>query len=259
MNGAFERYAVYWMPVAGDSLARFGAHWTGWCAERGEFRPRFESASLGFDPGGITPQIRRHGFHGIIRAPFALRPGASIFALEQALETFAEESVRLQLPALRLGVVGGRVSLVPRDPSRAAAELISGVAQATARLTGGDAVPVSPKSSGHGARSDRVVQLPAADLHRFHAPLTDPLPVGVAFDVAERLCPLLDPILAEPRLLDSIALVGDPGGDRPFRLLQRYELRLHPARRATRVLPCRGPHFLEREIEQAMPERERVV
>lgn len=259
MFGVFERYAVCWVPASSDPLARFGAHWTGWCADRGEYRPRFDGGSLGFDPAGITTRIRRHGFHGIIRAPFALRPGASIFALERALEGIAEESVRLRLPGLRLGVVGGRVSLIPRDPVRAVSELISGVAQATARLTRGEAVRAPPESSRRGARNDHVVQLVAADPHRFHAPLTDPLPLGVAFDVAERLRPVLDPILAEPRLLDAIALVGDPGGDRPFRLLQRYELRLHPARRATRVLPCRGPHVLECEIDQVFPGRGQMV
>ncbi len=259
MSGGFERYGVYWVPASSDALARFGARWTGWCAEQGEFRPRFAGSDWGFDLESITRQIRRHGLHGVIRAPFALRQGASVFALEHALGTIAEVGVGFPLPALRLAVVGGRVALAPGAANHAVASLVSDVAKATARLAASETDSRPPPAWCARERRGQVVQLPVADVHRFHVPLTDPLPLDVAFEIMERVRHVLEPMLTQPRFFGEIALVGDPGCDRPLRLLQRYELRLRPIRPATRVLPCRGPHILAREFDQAVHELEMVI
>ena len=45
-------------------------------------------------------------------------------------------------------------------------------------------------------------------------------------------------------MLDDIALMGDPGQDRPLRVLQRYDLCDTPQRRTSSALPCHGPHVL---------------
>jgi len=255
MFDEFERYAVYWVPKRPDSLARFGASWTGWCAERGEFRPRGAATGLAVDLAGEPQNIWRHGFHGVIRAPFRLRPGQSRFAIETAMESLAHECVGFPLPTLQLSVLDGQVALVPHETSVALAALLSRTSVAFGRMAAEAIVP-APVAT---ARSGQIVQLPAATAHRFHAPLTDPLAVDAAFEVMERLRPALEPILGEPRQLDEIALMGDPGEGRPLRVLQSYELRQTPPRRATIALPCQGPQMLAPLFDQTMIERDVAI
>jgi hypothetical protein len=210
------------------------------------------------DASSIARETCRHGFHGVIRAPFRLLPERSQFALEHALEMISEQCVGFALPKLRLAVVGGRVALVPRETSAALGALVASTAAAIASLAEGPAVVEPPAPCTRDGRG-QVVQLPAAEAHRFHAPLTDPLPLAAAFEVVERLRPALEPSLDEPRWLSELALMGDPGEGRPLRLLLRYELRQTPVRRATVALPCQGPHMLAPLFDQTMVERDIAI
>jgi len=258
MSDEYESYAVYWVPRRPDSLARFGTSWTGWCAERGEFRPREPGSLMGEDARAIAHETCRHGFHGVIRAPFRLLPERSQFTLEHALELLSEQCLGFALPRMRLAVVGGRVALVPREGSTALGALVASTAAAVANLAEGAVMAEPPVPCTRNGRG-QVVQLPAAEAHRFHAPLTDPMPLAAAFEVVERLRPVLEPSLDEPRRLTELALMGDPGEGRPLRLLQRYELRETPVRRATVALPCQGPHILAPLFDQTMVERDIAI
>jgi hypothetical protein len=95
-----------------------------------------------------------------------------------------------------------------------------------------------------GEDVESLVQLPAAEAHRFHMPLTDQLGLETAFEVMEELRPMLEPLLDQPRRLHEVALMGDPGEGRPLRVLQRYDLRDTPVRHGANPLPCHGPHVL---------------
>ena len=261
MSDEFERYAVYWVPKRADALARFGASWTGWCAERGEPRARGEFRGVTVNIPAITRRIWRHGLHAVIKAPFHLGAGRSRFSIEHTLWGLIEESVSLRLPRLRLAVVGGRVALVPRQNCSALDDLVARIGDAMAPLdmaapSNGFAVASAPAPDGTrgitGGDIASLVQIPAADAHRFHMPLTDRLGLEVAFEVMEELRPLLAPMLDEPRRLDDVALMGDPGAGRPLRVLERYDLRATPLRRASSALPCHGPHVLAPRLSDPM-------
>jgi len=240
MPGEFEKYAVYWVPKNPDALAKFGVSWTGWCAERGEHRPRDAFRSIDLDVPAITRQVWRHGFHGVIQAPFRLQAGSGRFALEHALGRVIEESVAFQMPDLCLAVVGGSVAaLVPHQSCAALTALVDRVGEAMTPL---DAAP-APNGIVTGD-VDSLVQLPAADAHRFHMPLTDQLPLELAFQAMEALKPLLEPLMGKPRHLHDVALMGDPGEGRPLRVLQRYILRDTPRQLGANPMPCQGPHML---------------
>ena len=252
MSGEFEKYAVYWVPRSADALARFGVSWTGWCAEQGEHRPRGAFPGVAVDVPAITRQVWRHGFHAVVQAPFRLQGGRGRFAVEHALEQVIEESVAFRLPRLRLAVIGGSVAaLVPHRSCAALGALVTRVGEAMAPLgatpTDGFAEARAPAPVPNDIvveDVDSLVQLPAADAHRFHMPLTDRLGLETAFEVMKELRPLLEPMLDETRRLHDVALMGDPGEGRPLRVLQRYELRATPQRRGTNPLPCQGPHLL---------------
>lgn len=254
MSGEFERYALYWVPRRNDALAQFGVSWTGWCAEKGEPRPRGKFHGVSVNIPAITRKVRCHGLHGVLKAPFRLAVGRSRFSLEHVLGQLAEDNVSLRLPRLHLAVVEGYVALAPgkncgdlvglitrigdaADPLDEAAPA-NGFSEAPATVTNGAV------AGDNGGDAETLVQLPAADAHRFHIPLTDPIGLETAFKVMEELEPVLEPILDDQRWLNDIALIGDPGYGRSLRVLERYDLRNPWHWLTSDALPTRGRHVL---------------
>ena len=243
MWGDFVRYAVYWVPKRPDPLARFGYAWTGWCAEQGEHGPRDDFAGNGLNIRAITRELCGHGIHGVVRSAFRLRSGRSRFSLERALDEIMEDCVAFQLPRLELAVSHRRVALVPTQGSTALDSFLDRIGTALAPLAGSGAS--TPLKVVNGVNGHAVAGPSGHGAHRFHVPLTDALPEERALEVAGMLKPLVEPILAHPRMIKDIALMGDPGGGRPLRVLQRYDLLDWPRRRgAARALPCFGPRVL---------------
>ena len=239
MLNDFDRYAIYWQPPVTDSLARFGCDWTGWCAESGDPHSlRVPGARV------VNREIAHLGLHGTVCGPFRLRDGSSRWALEDVLRGVAEDHAAVDLPGLELAVVEGQVVLVaPPSDTRSAKALSGIIAEVEAAVA-----PVreaEPRSArARAAAAGTVRQLPAAGAQKFRIPLTDKLDVTAAFEVMERLRPFIDPILDQERRVSDLALMGDPGGGRPLRLLQRLELGDAAARLANSVLPCSGPSNL---------------
>ena len=259
MCNEFERYAVYWVPRWPDPLARFGTAWTGWCAERGEVRPRGSFPEIAVDReadaagtvelAAVSRKLWRHGLHGVIRAPFALAPGRSQFSVEHVLDDLAEALASVPLPRLEVAVVEGRVALEPAKSASAlsalVAEVVDGLEPLAARAEthdGADGFAEAPvQLAGGGAE---LLPFPNVRAARFHVPLTDALPIGRAHALRDALAPVLAPMLGAPRRLSELALMGDPGGGRPLRVLERYALREWPHRRVAAALPCQGPDVL---------------
>lgn len=249
MSDEFERYAVYWVPRRPDPLAAFGVSWTGWCAESGEFRPRGAFPCVEADGAHLVGRLRRHGLHGVIRRPFALAPRRSRFSVEHAIDALADELVGFQLPSFETAVLRGRVALVPVRSTGALTALVRRVGEVLAPLAGdrkmnGHDSGFSEAPAARLAPTASLVPFPGDTETRFHVPLTDPMPVDRAHAVRDALSPLLAPLLGTPRRVAELALMGDPGGGRPLRVLQRYELLDWPLRRAARALPAHGPHVL---------------
>jgi hypothetical protein len=119
--------------------------------------------------------------------------------------------------------------------------------------------PIGTAARITGEDVESLVQLPVAEAHRFHMPLTDQLGLEIAFEVMEELRPLLEPMLGEPRQLHDVALMGDPGEGRPLRVLQRYDLRSNPVRRGANPLPCHGPHVLAPMLSDPMAGAELTI
>ena len=236
MFNDFERYAVYWVPRFPDPLGPFGDAWTGWCAEYGERHPRSDFPDL----PALTARLCRHGLHGVIHAPFRLARERSLFAVEDALDEIAEETVAVRIPPLELAVVEGRVALVPSRGSAALTALLDRIASLLAPMVEPAAEEPLPPAGGNGS----LVPFRGAPAHRFHLPLTDPRPIDEAHRLKEALAPVVAHVLAFPRSLSVISLIGDPGGGRRLRALENYGLLDSPLRPGARVLPSHGPQVL---------------
>jgi hypothetical protein len=244
MLDVFERFAVFWVPARSDALARFGSSWMGWCSENGEPRTRHAAEGLTVDFAAATRQIWHHGFHGVIRVPFRLRPGRSRWAVEHALQSAADELAPVPLARLSLAVIGGRVALVPESPPPALARLLDRIEQALAPLAADPGLGARQTGAKAASGDAQVRQLPAGAAHRFHLPMTDRMELGAAFRVRDELAPRIEPLLAQPRTLGDLALMGDPGNGRPFRVLNRLELHEASQRGQRSVMPVSGPETL---------------
>jgi len=246
MVDEFDRYAVYWVPERSDALARFGCSWSGWCPDQGEHRRREGLASFPFDVTRLTARLWRHGFHGVIKAPFALAGSGDRWVVEREVEELAEELAPFTMPGLQVAVVDGRVALVPETSCPSLPALVGRVERALAAVADVAAPMASRPAAVAAAASERgrIIQLPAPALYRFHVPLTDRLEVDEAFAVARALDPVLRPLLARTRRLRDLALMGDPGDGRPLRVLRRYELCGAGLRGIASALPTHGPQML---------------
>lgn len=240
----YASYAIWWVPRTGTALARFGAEWTGWCADRGIVTATPVPGAVISRPGGVPGSVGRFGLHGTIKSAFCLVPGRSRWALEDALADLAERTAPIRLPPFELTVFDGRVVLAPSRPEPA----LTGLLATVARAISGFHVPPShapQKALPHNSRRRQGWSAPA--LERFHLPLTDGLDLGTAYQVVASLQAPLARALSRRQSIADLALVGDPGEGRPWRLLQRYALwgeAMRPQSRVPAGMAWSGPCML---------------
>lgn len=247
------RYAIWWVPRPETALGRFGADWTGWCADRGVTQARRALSALSRPRAGVPGAVRLRGLHATVCPPFRLAEGRSPWALENALAELARRTAPIRLPRLHLTVDGGRVVLAPMRPNEALTRLLAGAAEAVmpsvvsagyAALTGDGLV-----AAGGIVLPDRPVAQAAAPAvpQRFGVALTDRMAPAEAAEIVAELAPVLGPVLLRPQTLADLALVGDPGGGRPWRLLDRFTLDGECAGAGPRLpaeMDCTGPSLI---------------
>ena len=237
----YESYAIWWVPRPETALAQFGAEWTGWCADQGVPTDPEIACPAGERPRAPRWLVRR-GLHASIRPPFRLAPGRSPWALEHALADLAERSETITLPPLRLAVLDARVVLAPGRADPGVSRLIAAVAEAVHPF----ALPRPATEPGdESAGTQDQPSQPSPD--RLRLPLTGRLDPGAARAAVARLEARLAPVLALRHQIADLALVGDPGGGRPWRLLQRHALCAEATRREARMpdgMSWRGPSLL---------------
>lgn len=217
----YHRYLIAWVPQAGTPLARFGVDWTGRCAD--DLEPGHawrRNSAIGMT--GRHWDIAMRGLHGTLSKPFQLAPGRSRWRLDDALRAAARTMPALALPGFELDVVDGRVALVPRHFCGAAERLqdrVADVVHLVATQAGGAAVD----TTGFGLIPAGVAA-GAPQIPRFALPLTDRLPPQEARRSLSLLRPRIAGMITQVHMLDDLALLGDTGPGRRWRLLERYRL-----------------------------------
>jgi putative phosphonate metabolism protein len=112
------RYAVYFAPPQDSLLHELGSRWLGRDAWMG--KPVDQPNVLGI--GRMTMEPGRYGFHGTLKAPFALHDDKTPKALAQAVVALAEGEACFKV-RLKVGAISGFLALVPVESSPTLAAL----------------------------------------------------------------------------------------------------------------------------------------
>jgi putative phosphonate metabolism protein len=221
------RSAIYFAPAQGSVLEAFGCGWLGRALDG---TPLAQPAVPGIDPARlweITRSPRHYGFHGTLKAPFALAEATSPDALDEAVEAFARNQAPFEI-TLKVGSLGGFIAFVPAAPSVAldalAADCVEAFDSFRAPLDEVDiarrrASCLTPRQDRHLLRYGYPYVL--GDF-RFHMTLTERLRAPERDDVLAILAARAAPICAEPLTIDAIAIFEQPSREVPLTLRRRF-------------------------------------
>ena len=214
------RYALYFAPLAGSALARFGESWLA--------RPVLG----GFDAArllALTEAPRHYGFHGTLKPPFHLADACDAAQLRRALAGFAARQAAFDIPSLRLCAIGDFLALIPSEPTPALSAL------AKACVAEFDAYRAPPEAAELAKRhaaglTPRQAELLARwgypyvmDEFRFHLTLTGPIADGAERSrLADMLAPVVAPLLGQAVPVRELCLFHQPERAAPFRLAERF-------------------------------------
>jgi hypothetical protein len=221
----FERYAVYVTP--GDALGDLGAAWLGWDIARGHNVPH--PVVDGIDAATLTGTSRKYGFHGTIKPPFVLAPGATADDLLAQAESLCSRLPPITLAGLDLAALGRFLALVPMGDATGLADIAGTVVQTLDPLRAApDAAELAQRRQAHLTPAQEANLLRwgypyVLDQFRFHMTLTSKLPRAQVEPVRRAMMPLFAPHLARPFVIDSLTVVGQ-GADGMFRTIRSYPL-----------------------------------
>ena len=226
----WARLAIYYAPPADSALWRFGSAWLGWDAETGTVPPAPEIQDLPDSHDALTATPRRYGFHGTLKPPFFLAPGTSGAELETAAREMAAAIAPFEAPPLSLHAQGRFASLRLSQRSAQMEALANACVTTLDRFR-------APPSEAELARRRQTQLSPAQeanldrwgypyvfDQFRFHLTLSSALAPLTLGALALALAPHTAPLCARPLPVREVAIYGDPGKGKPFRLLRRLPL-----------------------------------
>jgi putative phosphonate metabolism protein len=221
------RCAIYFAPARGSDLEAFGCGWLG-RGSAGEDLP--QPLVPGIAPARlaeITRSPRHYGFHGTLKAPFALADDTPPDALDATAEAFARERAPFEV-ALRPGSLGGFLAMLPAERSPALDRLAADCVETfeVHRAPLGDAEIARRRAAGLTPRQDAYLMRHGypyvLDEFRFHMTLTERLQAPERDDVLAILALRAAPVCARPLVIDAISVFEQPARDAPFTLRRRY-------------------------------------
>jgi ribose 1,5-bisphosphokinase len=225
------RYALYYTPDPGSAWWRFGSAWLGRCAAAGNELPQPQID--GVDPAlmkVLTEAPRRYGFHATLKPPFRLARGASLIALEQALERFCARQSAIRLPPLKVAELDDFLALVPSAKDARidalAAACVRGLDRFRAPPTAAELE--RRRAAGLSPREDSLLQrwgYPyVLDRFRFHFSLTGSLRAESPYFVAalqEAAAAAVATLAENPLVLDAICIFEEPAPGADLRIVHR--------------------------------------
>ncbi len=225
------RYAIYFSPPADSPLARLGAAWLGRDCDSGRALTAPLLAGLSVkEQAQITEQPRRYGFHGTLKPPFHLAPGATLDDVRQSLHALATRARSIALPRLDVRPLSRFLALVPSQPSAALEDLAARSVRDIDRLR---AQPTPEelerrRRAGLTERQETLLSLwgypYVMEAFRFHMTLTGPLEPAMTARLLPALSAHFRPELDKQQWIDALSLFEQPGSDQPFRRIDRVPL-----------------------------------
>jgi putative phosphonate metabolism protein len=225
---AQARFALYFTPVPGSILARFGAQVLGYdCAAGAPVARRKLDGIADKDAAAATAEPARYGFHGTLMAPFELAPGRAPAELEEALAGFARGQSPVQLGHLKVAAIGGFTALVPAGSEDAVRTLAGDCVTAFNRFR----APLSlhDRERRLASRlSPRQVELLdrwgypyVFSEYRFHMTLTGRLPADERTRWLTTLAAAFAPLAHDPVEIDAVSLLRQDDRGAAFRVVAR--------------------------------------
>lgn len=227
----FPRYAIYYAPAAGSSLARFGAETLGYDAFTGRDVPFPDAVARTFtDWQELTSDPRKYGFHATLKAPFALAPGADEARLIAAFDRFSAtpRSIPAIVPVVRN--VGGFIAIVAAEPvaelRALAQDCVESFDELRAPMTPADRARRRPEklTPRQAEQLDRFGYPFVRDDFLFHMTLSSRLPAERSADVLTILQAQFAALDLDTVRIDRIALFRQQDGQSRFFVLREANL-----------------------------------
>ena len=224
MHSDYLRYAIAWVPQIGTALSRFGKGWTGWCEDDPEANNAWRRRNeLGISGEHWETALR--GLHGPLGQPFRLAAGRSYWRLDDALRAAAKTIPAIQISGFDIGVREDRIVLLPRKTPGAVERLQGRVADAVHLVATRPGRELTKEMMASYGTTVPIGTIPGAPvIPSFVLPLTDRMPGNEAREMVALIRPRIAGVLSAPHVLSDLALMGDPGRGRRWRLLERYTL-----------------------------------
>ena len=228
---SYPRYAIYYAPVLGSDLDRFGAGLLGYDAFGGANLPFPEDVTQAApDWQELTADPRKYGFHATLKAPFRLAPGKTEVELLSACSAFAATPRAIPVIKPVVGSISGFIAVIPETPPpeliRLAADCVTEFDSFRAPLTEADRARRNPARLTPEQRDhlNRWGYPYVMDDFRFHMTLTGRLGSarreGVLAMLKERFSRLDLAALA----IDRIAAFRQESVASRFRIVGEWEL-----------------------------------
>ena len=226
------RYAIYYAPRPDSPEWQAGSRWLGRCAASQQALTPPEIPGL---PAAeflrLTAAPRRYGWHGTLKAPFALAKGVTPAQLRDAVYTLCRQLQPFDLPALQVARLDDFLAMVPTGAEPA----INAVQRACVTQLQPLAAPLPPaelqrrRAAGLTPEEDALLLrwgYPyVLERYRFHCSLTGPLR-GVAPAVVDALQAAAQSWFAHlpASRFDAVALLAEPTPGADFVLLEHVPL-----------------------------------
>jgi putative phosphonate metabolism protein len=223
------RYGIYYAPRPDTDFARLANAWLG--------RDSVTDAVVsqpdvpGFSPedfAALTAEPRRYGFHGTIKAPFALDAGATEANLLAELSGFAASRSPVPVGRLEVVTLHGFVALVPRRNGEAlnafAAEVVRHFDRFRAPLAPEDRARRNPSVLSERQRGylDRWGYPYIFEDFGFHLTLSRRLEAADAERVRVFAEEHFAAVLEDPLLVDALTLFVEAAPGSPFTVVDRF-------------------------------------
>lgn len=231
MTDQYKRYGLYYAPEPQGALGQFGNAWLGRDPETGHLLSRPTVAGLAeSEIVAATSSPTRYGFHGTLKPPFALPSGINRSDLEAAVSDLCKRTAPIICGPLTLKAIGRFLALVPTEPVADLADLAATLVRALDdfRQPEDEAAKNKRRAAGLTDRQEEYLVCwgypYVMEEFRFHLTLTNKLSDDQITPVKSVLSNLVAPLCQEPFTVREVCLFGDPGDQKPFRLLKRFPL-----------------------------------
>ncbi|MBC05221.1 DUF1045 domain-containing protein [Thalassospira sp.] len=227
----YQRYGIYYAPEPQSALGQFGNTWLGRDPESSDSLARPAVTGLSdADIAAGTTSPRRYGFHGTLKPPFALSVGKDRAELEASLASLCQTIAPVACGPLMLKSIGRFLALVPTKPVAPLADLAATLVRELDAFRQPEDEAAMNKRRAAGLTDRQEENLVrwgypyVMEEFRFHLTLTNKLSDDQIVPFTNALSDLVATLCEAPFVVREVCLFGDPGDQKPFRLLKRFPL-----------------------------------